>query len=243
MEWQNKGVVLSVEPHGETSAIISLFTRDYGRHMGLVRGGRSRRLRAVLQTGNSVLATWRARLEDHLGAFTLEPDLFRAAGVIDDALKLNALSSLCALAGLLPERHPYQPLHDAFLLVLDALDDDDLWPALAVRWEMGLLETLGFGLDLLECAGTGTRDNLIYVSPKSGRAVSAEAGEPYKEKLLALPGFLSHDGARASGVERQDVLDGFVLTGYFLDQHVFQPRGLKVPQARGRMLERLMKQG
>ncbi len=242
MEWSQTGVVLSARPHGETSAIVELFTRDRGRHLGLVRGGRGRRLRAVLQIGNSVNATWRARLEDHLGTYTLEAETYRAAKLIDDPLELEGLSNLCALAGLLPERHPYEQLYDATVLVLEALETEHIWPALMVRWEMGLLEVLGFVLDLTKCAGTGATENLIYVSPKSGRAVSAKAGEPYKDRLLNLPQFLVNG---AGGLEElasptpKDVLDGFALTGFFLNLHVFDPRGLKAPLARGRMIERI----
>lgn len=242
MEWSETGIVLATRPHGETSAILTLFTRGHGRHLGMVRGGRSRRLRPVLQIGNSVNATWRARLHEHLGHFQVEPETFRAAKTIDDPARLAALTSLCALANLLPERHGYERLYDASLLVFDGLEDDALWPALMVRWELGLLEALGFGLDLSECAANGSRDNLAYVSPRSGRAVSAEGGAPYAKKLLALPDFLL---AGADGVQKtrsagaDDIAAGFALTGYFLNAHIWGPRGLKPPASREVMISRL----
>ena len=230
MEWQQTGVVLGVKRHGETSAIADVFTRAQGRWKGLVRGGRSRTMRPVLQPGNLVQATWRARLEDHLGNFTIEPVSFRAAGLIDDPFKLAGLTCLTELAQLLAEREPHERVYDALSIVLDQLDDDDVWPALLVRWELGLLDNLGYGLDLTKCAATGVNDNLVYVSPKSARAVSASAGEPYRDKLLALPGFLTGNSAAAPSA--RDVLDGFRLTGYFLTRHIFEARGITAPESR-----------
>lgn len=238
MEWSASGVVLTARPHGENAVIAELFTRHHGRHLGLVRGGRSRRLRPLLQTGNTVSATWRARLADHLGTFVLEAEIFRAAAVMDDPATLAALSSVCSLAGLVPERQSYEPLYDALVVVLDSLGDNKIWPALVVRWELGLLEMLGYGLDLSRCAGTGATENLVFVSPKSGRAVSAGAGAVYKDKLLALPSFLLGPGATKTP-DKNAVMDGFKLTGYFLARHVFQPRGLAMPDARTRMMEYL----
>jgi DNA repair protein RecO (recombination protein O) len=237
MEWREDGIVVAVRRHGETSAIVEIFTRDKGRHLGLVRGGRSRRMRPVLQIGNTVLATWRARLSEHLGAFTLEASAFRAAAIMDDALALNGLTTLCALTRVLPERQPYDQLYDAFVLVLEKLGDLNLWPALAVRWELGLLEALGFGLDLAACAATGGQSDLIYVSPKSGRAVSAAAGKPYADRLLALPAFLSNDPAGAGAPDDREILDGFALTGFFLNRHVFEPRGIAMPASRQHLLD------
>src|SRR5690606_18447424 len=176
MEWSEEGVVLVTRRHGESSVILELFTRDRGRHLGPVRGGRSRRLRSALQPGNTVIATWRARLDEHLGNYTVEPAVQRAAMVIDHGLKLAGLSTLTAMAQLIPEREAHERLFDAFQIVLDAFEDDAIWPALLVRWELGLLEELGFGLDLGTCAATGSQRDLVYVSPKSGRAVSREGG-------------------------------------------------------------------
>ncbi len=241
MDWSDDGIVLSSRPHGETGAIVELLTRAHGRHLGLVRGGRSRRHRPILQQGNVVKARWRARLSEHLGAFEVELTDARAALVLDDPAALAGVGTLCALARLLPERDPHRTLHDAAHVILDHLDEAGLWPGLLVRWELGLLEELGFGLDLSACAKTGGREGLIYVSPKSGRAVSREAGAPYAGKLLALPAFLGREGAAGFGLE--DVLAGFALTGHFLEMHVLRPRGLEMPEPRERLIGRLARRG
>jgi DNA repair protein RecO (recombination protein O) len=233
MNWTDEGVVLSVRPHGETAAVVELFTRAHGRHLGLVHGGRSRKMRPVLQIGNHVDASWKARLAEHLGHMSIEMRRGYAAGAMEDATTLAGLTSLCALARLIPERDPHPSLYEVTLFVLSFLDDESVWPALLVRWELALLDDLGFGLDLSECAATGTNDELIYVSPKSGRAVSAAAGEPYKEKLLKLPGFLL--GSRKGGVSRADVEAGLALTGHFLEARVMRPRGEEMPAARHRL--------
>jgi DNA repair protein RecO (recombination protein O) len=235
MQWSDEGIVLSVKPHGETAAVVELFTRAHGRHAALVYGGRSRRLRPVLQIGNHVDATWKARLPEHLGHVTLELRRGYAASIMDEAAALAALTSLAALAHLLPERDPHPSLFEVTLFVLGFLDDDTVWPALYVRWELALLQELGMGLDLTECAATGSNDQLVYVSPKSGRAVSASAGEPYKDRLLPLPAFLT--SARQGGATREDVLAGLALTGHFLETRVTAPRGLVLPAVRGQMVE------
>ena len=237
MQWQQTGVLLSVKRHGETSAIVDVFTREHGRWKGLVRGGRSRTMRPVLQPGNVVEATWRARLADHLGVFSIEPVSFRAARLIDEPLKLAGLTALTELTQILPEREAHARVYDAMQIVLDALDDDDMWPALLVRWELGLLDDLGYGLDLSSCVATGANDNLIYVSPKSARAVSASAGEPYRQKLLALPPFLT--GAGVGAPSTADIVNGFMLTGYFLNRHLFAARGIAAPESRGWIIDRL----
>lgn len=235
MEWRDEGIILSVRGHGETSAIAEIFTVEHGRSLGLVRGGRSRHMRPVLQPGNLVSATWRARLEDHLGNFSLEPLSLRAGFIMENALRLSGLASLAALAHVLPEREPHGKLYEASRIVLEAIDQDQLWPVLMVRWEMGLLDELGFGLDLSRCASTGVAEDLVYVSPRTGKAVSAAAGKPYHDRLFALPGFLRNEVLVADG----DVLAGLKLTGYFLERHIFGPRNLKLPQARI-MLEQAM---
>src|SRR4029079_10202978 len=190
MEWSDEGVVLGVRPHGETAAIVDLFTRAHGRHSGLGHGGRSRRLRPVLQIGNHVDATWKARLADNLGHYNVELRRGFAAPLMEDAAALTAVTSMAALARLLPERDPDPHPLEITLFVLGYLGDAAVWPALVVRWELALLDELGFGLDLASCAATGTMAGLIYVWPNPGRAVSAEAGEAYKDRLLALPRFL-----------------------------------------------------
>jgi DNA repair protein RecO (recombination protein O) len=230
MQWSEQAIVLGVRRHGEAAAIAELLTRAHGRHLGLVRGGRSRAMRPVLQPGNTVIATWRARLPDHLGTLTVEPVHMRAAALIDDPFKLAGLGSLTGLCRLLPEREPHARLYDALTVALEALADDEVWPAVLVRFELGLLDELGFGLDLSRCAVTGSRDELLYVSPKSGRAVSAAAAEPYRDRLLKLPPFLL--GSQAGPPTLADVLAGLKLTGHFLDRHFFQPHELDPLTAR-----------
>ncbi len=239
MHWSDEGVILSVRPHGETASVVELLTRAHGRHLALVHGGRSRRLRPVLQIGNQVDVTWKARLAEHLGHATLELRRGFAAEAMETPAALAGLTSLAALARLLPERDPHPNLYEVTLFVLGFLDDDSVWPALYVRWELALLDELGFGLDLSECAATGSNDQLIYVSPKSGRAVSASAGEPYRDKLLALPQFLTQ--SRQGGVTGEDVRIGLALTGYFLESRVLTPHGAPMPDARQRLLALLSK--
>jgi DNA repair protein RecO (recombination protein O) len=237
MEWTEQGIVLNVRTHGEASAIAEVLSERRGRWSGLVRGGRSRAMRPVLQPGNVVVAHWRARIEDHLGSFTLEPVSLRAGALIDDPLRLAGLTSLMALLKLLPEREPHPRIHDALLVTLDALGDDGIWPAVLIRFELGLLDELGYGLDLSRCALTGTTDELIYVSPKTGRAVSRTAGEPWKDRLLPLPGFLRGD--RDAPPTPADIRDGMRLSGFFLDRFLLQPRGLALPDSRSRILAHL----
>lgn len=235
MEWRDDGVILSVRRHGETSAIAEILTAEHGRSLGLVRGGRSRNMRPILQPGNLVQVTWRARIEEQLGQFVLEPLSLKAGLIMDDALRLAGLTTLTGLSQLLPEREPHAQLYAAFHVVLDAIDVDAMWPALLVRWELGLLEELGFGLDLRECASTGSTVDLCYVSPRSGRAVSRMAGDPYKVKLFPLPAFLLGQAP----ISTQDIVDGFNLTGYFLERHVFQPRTLLMPSSRSWMIDEI----
>lgn len=226
MEWRDEGVILSVRRHGETSAIAEVLTVQHGRVMGLVRGGRSKQQRPVLQAGNVVQAVWRARLEEQLGTFTLEPLDLHAGAIMEEPFRLAGLATLAGLAQLLPEREPHPRVYEALRVVLDAIDHDDVWPALLVRWELGLLDELGFGLDLSKCAATGTRQNLTFVSPRSGKAVSAEAGEPFRDRLFRLPSFLVGGLVASPG----DIIDGLKLAAYFLDRHVFEPRGARLPE-------------
>jgi DNA repair protein RecO (recombination protein O) len=237
MQWSDEGVILSVRAHGETGAVVEVFTREHGRHLGLVHGGRSRKLRPILQIGNHVDTEWKARLADSLGHFTVELRKGFAAQAMDDPAALSAMTSIAALARLLPERDPHPNLFEVTLFVLGFLDDVHVWPALLVRWELVLLEELGFGLDLATCAATGSSEDLVYVSPKSGRAVSAGAGEPYKDRLLALPAFLR--GKPSGEVTRQDVEAGFALTAHFLEARVLRPRELEMPETRARLMSYL----
>lgn len=247
MDWSDDGIVLSARPHGESGVILALLTPGHGRHLGLVRGGTSRRLRGVLQPGNGVRASWRARLADHLGSYTVELQCGRAGSAMEDPFALAGLAAACAVASIVPEREAHPALYEGFELVLDALEEPDIWPALLVRWELGLLQELGFGLDLSACAATGARGDLIYVSPKSGRAVSRIGGEPYKDRLLALPGFLAGAQAGAAGAPAAgimatagDINDGLRLTGIFLERHLFGPAMGHLPDARIRLAAHLM---
>lgn len=236
MQWSDEGLILSVRPHGETAAIVEVLTARHGRHAGLVYGGRSRRLRPVLQTGNHVDVTWKARLADQLGHITVELRRGYAAEAMSDAKALAGLSTITMMSRLLAERDPAPNLYEVTMFVLSFLDDPSVWPALYARWELSLLDELGFGLDLSQCASTGANDNLIYVSPRSGRAVSASAGEPYRDKLLRLPAFI-RDGNATGGVTPQDLEDAFGLTGHFLEARVLTPAGEPLPEVRARMIE------
>jgi DNA repair protein RecO (recombination protein O) len=239
MEWHDKGVILSVRRHGETSAIAEVLSAEHGRCLGLVRGGRSRRQRPVLQPGNRVALSWRARLEEHLGTFVFEPIALEAGTIMEDPFRLAGLGALAGLARLLPEREPHRRIYEALVVVLDAIDNDEVWPALIVRWELGLLDELGFGLDLSQCAATGRADDLVFVSPKTGRAVNSEAGRLYADRLLRLPPFLAAGRLEGSKASPSDIVAGFHLTGYFLDRHVFEPRGLNMPEPRERVVRQV----
>jgi DNA repair protein RecO (recombination protein O) len=234
MHWTDEGIIIGTRRHGETSLIVELMTAAHGRHLGLVRGGRSRKQQPVLQPGNSVTATWRARLDEHLGNYAIEPTAMRAARLIAGPSGLYALQCLAGLMRLLPERDPHPPIYAALAAIVDHLDDPAVAGELVVRFELRMLEELGFGLDLERCAATGGTDDLAFVSPKTGRAVSRLAGAPYRDRLLSLPAFLvgSPDGRRSVA----DLLAAFRLTGYFLDRHVYEPRGLKAPEARASFL-------
>ncbi len=232
MEWSDDGIVLVARRHGETSAILSLLTLGHGRHAGLVRGGASKRWRGVLQPGNEITATWRARLEEHLGAYTLEPVRSHAV-LYDKPGPLAALTSACALVEMaLPERAPHGGLFESLRALLGLLDEA-LWAESYVRWELTLLADLGFGLDLGACAATGVNDGLAYVSPKSGRAVSLSAGEPWRDKLLALPEFLAPGGGDPDAGQ---IAEGLALTGWFLEAHVFGPHDMTTPDSRERLV-------
>jgi len=235
IEWSDEGVVLSARRHGESAVVLSLLTQGHGRYAGLVRGGAGKRQRGVLQPGNLVSAVWRARIEDHLGAYSVEAVRSHGARWLDDPGRLAALSAACALADMtLPDREVCPHIYMDLCEFLDNLDGDG-WAAEYVRWELALLADLGFGLDLSACVATGRNDGLAYVSPKSGRAVSLSAGEPYRERLLRLPGFL----IGVTPATPDDVHTGMRLTGYFLDRHLFQPHGRRLPEARERLIERI----
>ena len=235
MQWSDDALVLGCRSHGEAAVILELMTREHGRHLGIVHGGRSKRLRPVLQPGNSVGVTWRARLDEHLGHYAVEPDRLRSASLIGAPLALYAIGALALHLRLLPERDPHPDLFAAATVVLDHLEEVALMPALFVRFELMLLSELGYGLDLERCAATGARADLVYVSPKSGRAVSRTAGAPYDAKLLRLPAFLLAE-TESGPPEAADIRAGFELTGYFLDAHVYAPQGQAAPDERARFV-------
>ncbi len=230
MRWSDDGIFLQGRPFGETSVIADIFTRGHGRTLGLIKGGRSRRMRPLLQGGNLLQVEWRARLDDQLGVYTIDLTDAIAAGVLDNALALAGLTSICALVQLFPERDPHPNLFDEAKLALTQAGADGSAGSY-VRFEVALLRELGFGLNLAQCAVTGSVNDLIYVSPKSGNAVSRIAGEPYRDKLLRLPGFLI-DGLTADISDAQEVIDGLALTGYFLETHLAEQSGTALPGAR-----------
>jgi len=239
MQWTDDGIVLGVRRHGETGCILEVLTAEHGRHLGLVHGGRSRRMQPTLQPGNRLRATWRARIDEGLGSFAVEPITFAASRLMGSGLALYGVGHMAALLRLLPERDPHPALYEAAGVLIEHLDDRAVAPALMVRFELAVLSELGFGLDLSACAATGGNDALVYVSPRSGRAVSASAGEPYRDKLLALPPFLRERDRPGSGwrvPDAHDVTEGFTLTGYFLDQHIWGPRDLRPPEERARFV-------
>lgn len=232
MEWKDEGVILGVRRHGEGSVIVEVMTPGHGRQMGLVRGGRSSRMRALLQPGNSVSLTWRARLSEHLGNFAVDADRLRAASLMETAMALQGLQLVTAHLRLLPERDPHPALYRGALVLLDHLDDPQIAARLAIRFELAMLEELGFGLDLESCAATGVRQDLAWVSPKSGRAVSRTAGAPWADRLLVLPPFLSGGTETPSASLQSDLAAGFALAGHFLQRDVWEPRRLRPPDAR-----------
>lgn len=237
MEWVDEALVLSVRPHGETAALVELLTRERGRHLALVHGGRSRNNRPVLQIGNHIDVTWKARIADQLGYANVALRRGFAAEAMNDRLALCGLTSLSALARLLAERDPHPNLFEVALFVIGFLDDIGVWPALYVRWEAALLEELGYGLDLTTCAVTGTSGELAYVSPNSGRAVSRAAAAPYVGRLLPLPAFMIT--GRRGAVTQADMLAGLALTGHFLEHRILKPRDMLMPDARRQLPELL----
>ena len=237
MQWTDEGIVLGSRRHGEGNAILELMTRAHGRHLGLVRGGAGSRLRPALQPGNRISCTWRARLDEHLGHYAVEPVDARAAAFLPVPHALYGMTHLAALCRLLPERDPHPQIHAALTRVLDGLIDPRQAAPSMVRFELKLLAELGFGLDLSTCAASGADTDLVYVSPKSGRAVSRQAGEPWKDKLLVLPAFLREESTEDPSP--QDIAHGFELTGFFLTRHVFEPRGLSLADARASFIAAL----
>lgn len=240
MEWRDQGTVLTVRPHGESAAIVELFTAAHGRHAGVVRGGAGRRMAPVLQPGALLDVTWRARLEEHIGSFTVEPLRGRAAALMSDRAALAGLNAVCALLSFsLPEREPHTGLYDRTETLLDLLAHGDAWPLAYLRWELALLEELGFGLDLNRCAVTGSRDDLVFVSPKTGRAVSRGGAGDWADRLLPLPGCFLGQGPVAAA----DISNGLRTTGHFLHSWLAPALGDKpLPEARARLVSALARQ-
>jgi DNA repair protein RecO (recombination protein O) len=234
MEWRGEAILLRVRRHGESSAIIEVFTEEKGRHTGVVRGGTSRKIAPILQPGAQLDVYWRARLEDHIGAFTVEPVRSRAALVMDNRLALSGLNAVTALLSFcLPEREPHPALYRRSGQLLDLLGQDNLWPLAYLQWEAALLNEMGYGLDLDACAVTGATDDLCYVSPKSGRAVSRQGAGEWAERLLPLPPVLLGQGQGPNN----EIADGLETTGYFLANRMAPDLGSRpLPDARARFV-------
>jgi len=239
MHWSDEGIVLGIRRHGEANAILEVMTVARGRHLGLVRGGAGSRLRPVLQPGNAVRVEWRARLDEHLGHFTVEGLRLRTGDLMAAAHAVYGVTHLAALCRLLPERDPHVDVHTALGPILDHLKDRTVAAMLIARFELLILTELGFGLDLDQCAATGATEDLIYVSPKSGRAVSRAAGEPWQDRMLHLPAFLRGDD---HAPDAQELTQAFALTGFFLDRHVLAPRGLAMHDARASFISAVMRE-
>jgi DNA repair protein RecO (recombination protein O) len=234
VEWQDDAIVLSARPHGEGSAVVSVLTRDHGRHAGLVQGVRGKSGRGLYEISNRLTVDWRARLEDQLGRFSAELTSPTAALLMEDGDALTAAVACCALLDIvLPEREPQPGVFEATAVVLDSLIRPN-WQEVVVYWELGLLASLGYGLDLARCGATGVTEDLAWVSPKTGRAISREAGEPWRDRLLPLPDFLG-----GTGKSEQPILDGFRLTGHFIEDWLLAPLHREPPSARSRLLDRL----
>jgi len=237
IEWRDEGALLKVRKHGENSAIIEVLTPSHGKAAGIVRGGTSRKIAPILQPGAQLDVTWKARLEDHLGSFTIEPVRSRAAQVMQDRLALAGLNAVTGiLSFVLPDREPHLPLYQRTIQLLDLLGQNDVWPLAYLQWEVALLEELGFALDLSACAVSGTNDDLFYVSPRTGRAVSRLAAGEWADKLLPLPHVLLGKG----NADVEQILIALKTTGHFLHNHLVKSLGDRaLPEARQRLIDTL----
>jgi len=240
MEWRDQGILLASRRHGETSAIIEVFTPGRGRHAGIVRGGTSRKIAPILQPGAQLDVRWRARLEDHLGSYTVEPVRSRAAQVMSDRLALSALNAVTALLSFaLPEREAHAPLYHRSLALLDLLGASEHWELAYLHWELALLDEMGFGLDVSTCAVTGATEGLTHVSPRTGRAVTAAAAGAWKDKLLPLPDCLR----LFEPAPRSDIAVGMRVTGHFLTTRLAPALGDRpIPPARQRFADHQARQ-
>ena len=241
MEWRDQGALLSVRRHGETSAIIEVFTARHGKHAGVVRGGTSRKIAPILQAGAQIDVRWSARLEEHIGTYAVEPIQSRAAALMSSRLTLAALNAATGLLTFcLPDREPHPHFYERTVAMLDHLGQSDAWPLAYLRWELALLDEMGFGLDLSCCAVTGGIDDLAYVSPNSGRAVSAEGAGEWADKLLPLPHSLMGHG---DGQDMNDIARGLTTTGFFLKTRLAAGLGKELPEARERFVAAVRRQG
>ncbi len=235
MEWRDHGILLSTRRHGETAAIIEVFTEAHGRHAGVVRGGTSRKITPILQPGAQLDVTWRARLQEHIGAFQVEPLRSRAAAAFSGRLALAGLNAVVSLLSFcLPEREPHPAIYKQTEQLMDLLGQDEIWPLAYLRWELALLEELGFGLDLKTCAVTGVSEGLVFVSPKSGRAVSAGGAGKWADQLLPLPPCLRGEGSAPDA----EIASGLQTTGFFFENRVAPALGhTPLPEARRRFVD------
>lgn len=235
IEWQDEGAVLAVRKHGESSVIADIFTSKHGRHAGIVRGGIGRKLRPALQPGSQISVSWRARLDEHLGVFTIEPIRSRSAAALADKLALAGLNAVTALLlTTLPERDPHPALYTQTVQLLDLLGQSDVWPLAYLRWEMALLDDMGFGLELGACAVSGANDRLIYISPKSGRAVAESAAGEWADRMLPLPDVMRGEGEGTNA----EIARALGTTGHFIENRLFRSLGDRpVPSARGRLID------
>lgn len=239
ISWQDEGAVLRVRPHGETSAIVEVFTIEHGRHVGVVRGGISRKIAPSLQPGAQIAVTWKARLDDHLGSFTVEPLRSRAVNAMSDRLALAGLNAVCGLlAVVLPEREAHGALYTQTVQLLDLLGQTEVWPLAYLRWEQALLEDLGFGMDLSACAVRGVNEDLAFVSPRSGRAVSREAAGEWADRLLLLPPVLAGKGDATT----TEIIKALATTGYFVEHRLIRSLDAgRVLPARNRLLDAIQR--
>lgn len=243
VNWTDEALILGGRRFGEGGLILDVLTKTKGRRAGLVYGGASRRKRAQLEAGNTVEVSWSGRLEEQLGRFDVaEATSERAARLMDEADALAAISSVTSiLRSVLNEGDAAgSALYDASTIVLDALGAPEIWPALYVRWEMGLLSALGYGLELTTCALSGANDGLTHVSPKTGRAVKGSEAEEYVDRLLALPAFLIDSTA---SITPKSVGDGLILTGHFLERRIYYAVNKPPPEQRDLLLRRLERSG
>lgn len=241
IEWQDEAVVLRVQPHGETSVILEVFSPQHGRHAGVVRGGVSRKIAPILQPGGQIAVTWKARLDSHLGSFTVEPVRSRAAQAMGDRLALAGLNAVCGLLALvLPDREAHLPLYQRSVALLDLLGQADIWPLAYLQWEQALLEEMGFGMDLSACAVRGVNEDLAFVSPRTGRAVSREAAGEWANRLLPLPPVLAGKGDADAG----EIVIALSTTGYFIQNRLFRSLGdRQMPASRQRLIDEIARQG